>query len=119
MIDKVFTITVDNASSNDLAISDLKNIIFDCNSHPLKGEHLHVRCCAHILNLVVGDGLKLKAMHSSISKIRSVARYVMSHLVVGIALRYVLKKLGYKTNLQCSMIVPLGGTSPTLYLKVD
>ncbi|MCI67885.1 oligoribonuclease, partial [Trifolium medium] len=42
MIDKVFTITVDNASSNDLAISYLKNRMEDWNSHPLKGEHLHV-----------------------------------------------------------------------------
>ncbi|XP_020961353.1 zinc finger BED domain-containing protein RICESLEEPER 2-like isoform X2 [Arachis ipaensis] len=46
----------------------------DWNSHPLKGEHLHVRCCAHILNLVVNDGLK--DMHSSISKIRNAVRYV-------------------------------------------
>lgn len=76
MIDKVFTITVDNASSNDLAISYLKNRMEDWNSHPLKGEHLHVRCCAHILNLVVGDGLKSKDMHSSISKIRNAVRYV-------------------------------------------
>jgi hypothetical protein len=76
MIDKVFTITVDNAASNDVAISYLKNRMEDWNSHPLKGEHLHVRCCAHILNLVVNDGLKLKKMHSSISKIRSAVRYV-------------------------------------------
>ncbi|WJX09507.1 cellulase [Trifolium repens] len=76
MIDKVFTITVDNASSNDLAISYLKNRMEDWNSHPLKGEYLHVRCCAHILNLVVGDGLKLKDMHTSISKIRSAVRFV-------------------------------------------
>jgi hypothetical protein len=76
MIDKVFTITVDNASSNDLAISYLKNRMEDWNSHPLKGEYLHVRCCAHILNLVVGDGLRLKDMHTSISKIRSAVRFV-------------------------------------------
>ncbi|RYR58627.1 hypothetical protein Ahy_A05g024486 isoform C [Arachis hypogaea] len=44
------------------------------NLHPLKGEHLHVRCCAHILNLVVNDGLK--EMHESISKIRNAIRYV-------------------------------------------
>jgi len=42
----------------------------------MKGEHLHVRCCAHILNLVVNDGLK--EYHSSISKIRNVVRYVLA-----------------------------------------
>ncbi|XP_025684611.1 zinc finger BED domain-containing protein RICESLEEPER 1-like [Arachis hypogaea] len=46
----------------------------DWNLHPLKGKHLHDRCCAHILNLVVNDGLK--EMHESISKIRNAIRYV-------------------------------------------
>ncbi|XP_072060335.1 zinc finger BED domain-containing protein RICESLEEPER 2-like [Arachis hypogaea] len=73
-ISRVFSITVDNASSNDVAICYLKGRMEDWNSHPLKGEHLHVRCCAHILNLVVNDGLK--DMHSSISKIRNAVRYV-------------------------------------------
>ena len=73
-ISRVFTVTVDNASSNDLAICYLKSRMEDWNSHPLKGEHLHVRCCAHILNLVVNDGLK--EMHESISKIRNAIRFV-------------------------------------------
>ncbi|XP_072060642.1 zinc finger BED domain-containing protein RICESLEEPER 2-like [Arachis hypogaea] len=73
-ISRVFTITVDNASSNDTAISYLRTRMEDWNLHPMKGEHLHVRCCAHILNLVVNDGLK--EMHESISKIRNAIRYV-------------------------------------------
>ncbi|KAK2388991.1 zinc finger BED domain-containing protein DAYSLEEPER [Trifolium repens] len=35
---------------------------------------MHVRCCAHILNLVVQDGLK--DYHSSIRKIRNAVNYV-------------------------------------------
>ncbi|XP_019450681.1 PREDICTED: zinc finger BED domain-containing protein RICESLEEPER 2-like [Lupinus angustifolius] len=46
----------------------------DWNSHPLKGEHFQVRCCVHIINPVVTDGLK--DLHDSISKIRSAVRYV-------------------------------------------
>ncbi|KAE8683985.1 hypothetical protein F3Y22_tig00111164pilonHSYRG00067 [Hibiscus syriacus] len=65
---------VDNASSNDVAISYLKSRMEDWNTYPLKGEHMHVRCCAHILNLVVQDGLK--EWNSSISKIRNAIRYV-------------------------------------------
>ncbi|CAI8611251.1 unnamed protein product [Vicia faba] len=76
MIDKVFIITVDNASSNDVVIAYLKNRMEDWNSHPLKGEHLHIRYYAHILNLVVNDGLKLKHMYSSLSKIRRAVQYV-------------------------------------------
>ena len=74
LICNVFTITVDNASSNDFTITYLKNTMNDWNSHPLKGEYMHVRCCAHILNLVVQDGLE--DYHSSISKIRNAVRYV-------------------------------------------
>ncbi|KAI5420392.1 hypothetical protein KIW84_044253 [Lathyrus oleraceus] len=74
VLSKVFTITADNASSNDVVITYLKNTMDDWNSHPLKGEYMHVRCCAHILNLVVQD--VLKDYHSSISKIRNVVRYV-------------------------------------------
>ncbi|KAE8732018.1 hypothetical protein F3Y22_tig00002255pilonHSYRG00010 [Hibiscus syriacus] len=65
---------VDNASSNDVAISYLKSRMEDWNTHPLKGEHMHVRCCAHILNLVVQDGLK--KWNSSISKIMNAIIYV-------------------------------------------
>ncbi|XP_072054326.1 zinc finger BED domain-containing protein RICESLEEPER 2-like [Arachis hypogaea] len=73
-ISRVFSITVDNASSNDVALSYLKNRMEDWNSHLLRGEFLHVRCCAHILNLVVNDGLR--EMHESILKIRNAVRHV-------------------------------------------
>ena len=36
IIGRVFTITVDNASSNDVAISYLKNRMEDWNTHPLR-----------------------------------------------------------------------------------
>ncbi|KAG5116840.1 hypothetical protein JHK84_042953 [Glycine max] len=74
LIGRVFSITVDNVSSNDVAISYLKSGIEDWNTNPLKEEQLHVRYCAHILNLVVNDGLK--EYHSSIRKIRNVVKYV-------------------------------------------
>lgn len=74
-IDRVFTVTVDNASSNDGAIRFLKTMlkgplaILDC-------KYLHLRCCAHIINLVVKDGLE--EHFDSISRIRNAVRYVRS-----------------------------------------
>ncbi|KAK2649936.1 hypothetical protein Ddye_017425 [Dipteronia dyeriana] len=77
-IDKVFTITVDNATANTTAIG---YVIRKLNSWQddgavLGGKYLHVRCCAHILNLIVSDGLK--DLHDSIVAIRNAVKYVKS-----------------------------------------
>ncbi|KAF2295946.1 hypothetical protein GH714_035289 [Hevea brasiliensis] len=55
--DKVWTISVDNATYNDAAIRMLKDNLAYKNSLALNGKLFHVRCCAHILNLLVQDGL--------------------------------------------------------------
>lgn len=73
---KVSTITVDNASSNDVALTYLKKRVKNMNGLVLDGEYFHMRCSAHILNLVVNDGLK--DLNSSISGIRDAIRFVRS-----------------------------------------
>ncbi|KAH7681478.1 Tam3-transposase (Ac family) protein [Dioscorea alata] len=54
---KVFTISVDNASSNDVAIKILKDTFSRTKRLLCGGKMFHVRCCAHILNLMVQDGI--------------------------------------------------------------
>lgn len=73
-IEKVFVVTIDNAASNDVALAYLRKKITDWGGSVLKGELLHMRCCAHILNLIVNEGLK--SMHDSLIKIRNAVRYV-------------------------------------------
>ncbi|KAK0600052.1 hypothetical protein LWI29_011098 [Acer saccharum] len=73
-IERVFTVTVDNASSNNDAILYLSKIVNSWNGAIMNGDHMHLRCSAHILNLIVTEGLK--DYHESISKIRNVVRYV-------------------------------------------
>ena len=53
---KLFTITVDNCSTNDAMIRLLLNKL-DTSSLMLDRSMLHMRCAAHILNLIVQDGL--------------------------------------------------------------
>ena len=45
--------TVDNANSNDVAIDYVKKNTKERDSTILGGEFMYVRCCAHILNLIV------------------------------------------------------------------
>ena len=55
---KLSTITVDNCSTNDVMIRLLLNKL-DTSSLMLGGSMLHMRCAAHILNLIVQNGLSL------------------------------------------------------------
>ncbi|OMO51751.1 hypothetical protein COLO4_37526 [Corchorus olitorius] len=76
---KVFTISIDNATSNDVAIRNLKDT-FSRTRKLLCGRKLfHVRCCAHILNLMVQDGLSeiadcIDKVHESVRFINHKAR---------------------------------------------
>ncbi|KAG8380689.1 hypothetical protein BUALT_Bualt06G0042100 [Buddleja alternifolia] len=54
---KIHTVSVDNASANDSAIENLKVFIRSQKKLLCGGSLFHVRCCAHILNLVAQDGL--------------------------------------------------------------
>ncbi|KAG5564419.1 hypothetical protein RHGRI_000563 [Rhododendron griersonianum] len=74
---KVASITVDNASYNDLALNNLqgtfklleKKLLFD-------GKLFHVRCCTHILNLMVQDGLSV--IGGVIECVREAVKYLVA-----------------------------------------
>ncbi|KAI4353932.1 hypothetical protein L6164_002852 [Bauhinia variegata] len=66
----------DNASSNDVAISYLKKKLKNWNGLVCEGAFMHMRCAAHILNLIVNDGLK--DLSPSIVAIRNAIWYVRS-----------------------------------------
>ncbi|XP_034921578.1 zinc finger BED domain-containing protein RICESLEEPER 2-like [Populus alba] len=94
-IDKLLTITLDNASSNNVTISYLKNVMKDWPTTILSNEHLHVRCCAHIVNLIVCDGLK--EINVSVVKIRNAIRFVRSSPSRHLA----FKKWAEKLHIEC------------------
>lgn len=66
---KVFSITLDNASSNDAMVDFLKTEV----DLVCEGSYFHVRCCAHIMNLIVQDGMK--DVDDAIVKVRESVKY--------------------------------------------
>ncbi|CAN1789422.1 Zinc finger BED domain-containing protein RICESLEEPER 2 [Linum perenne] len=72
----VFTVTLDNASTNDVACIFLKEKLETWGTSFMSGRYLHVRCVAHIVNLVVNDGLNEIGM--SVKRVREAVRWVRS-----------------------------------------
>lgn len=76
MEDKIFSITLDNASVNDSLVSYLKANLLGKNLLLRKGQLLHDRCAAHVLNLIVQEGLK--TIGGAVDNIRDSVKYVKS-----------------------------------------
>lgn len=73
-IDKVFTITVDDDSANNDAIKYMQRVLNESNGCIAKGEYLHMRCVAHIVNLIVSEGLK--EINRSVVRVRAAVKFV-------------------------------------------
>ncbi|CAD6259402.1 unnamed protein product [Miscanthus lutarioriparius] len=73
-IDKVFTITVDDDSANNDAIKYMRRVLNESNGSIAKGEYLHMRCVAHIVNLIVSEGLK--EIDRSVVRVRAAVKFV-------------------------------------------
>ena len=70
---KVSTIMVDNCSSNDEMINILVEKLSLSDSLLLNGKIFHMRCAAHVLNLIVKEGLDV--IEVEIEKIRESVAY--------------------------------------------
>jgi len=71
---KVFSMTLDNAAANDVFVDLLRSQLSVKGALVSEGEFLHVRCCAHILNLVVQEGLK--KIDKAVDAVRECVKYV-------------------------------------------
>ncbi|KAF7820887.1 zinc finger BED domain-containing protein RICESLEEPER 2-like [Senna tora] len=79
---KIFSITLDNASYNDVMVNNLKQRLSINRSLLCDGALFQVRCCSHILNLIVQAGLKvadetiwkvrngIKSLKKSVSRVK-------------------------------------------------
>ncbi|OMO96970.1 hypothetical protein CCACVL1_04732 [Corchorus capsularis] len=74
-IEKVMAVTVDNAIANDMGVRHLKNFFVSKKTALVDGKYMHMRCVAHILNLIVGDDLKEKEYQTCVSIIREAVKF--------------------------------------------
>uniref|UniRef100_A0ACD5X8I2 Uncharacterized protein n=1 Tax=Avena sativa TaxID=4498 RepID=A0ACD5X8I2_AVESA len=73
-LQSVMTVTVDNASANDGCIVHLRKCLVEAKTSIVGGKFLHMRCAAHIVNLIVQDGLK--EVDVSVKRVRGAVRYI-------------------------------------------
>ncbi|GJV97549.1 zinc finger BED domain-containing protein RICESLEEPER 2-like protein, partial [Tanacetum coccineum] len=71
---KIFSISVDNAAYNDKVVKTLKTNFSRVKKLPCEGRLFHVRCCAHILNLLVKEGLS--KISGVIDEVREAVKYI-------------------------------------------
>ena len=78
-IERLFAITIDNTTTNDIVVGYVPIQLLALRNDDalvLAGQYMHVRYCAHILNLIVV--LRLGELYASITAIRNVVKYVRS-----------------------------------------
>ncbi|GAB2290824.1 hypothetical protein Dimus_038124 [Dionaea muscipula] len=112
-ISKLMCITVDNASANDGAVEWIRsygsNLI-------LGGNYLHVRCFAHILNLIVKHGLNV--CNESVVEIRNAVKYVRSSPKRQSKFEECAAKVGVSCTKSLCLDVPTRWNSTLLMLEV-
>jgi hypothetical protein len=80
-IEKVFTVTVNNAEGNDheaLTLFQDAMRLKGANALVKDGDFLRMRCCGHIVNLLVKDSME--HVSDSIVAVRNAVKYVQSSL---------------------------------------
>jgi hypothetical protein len=116
LIDKVFSVTLDNAASNDVTCVSLTSLFVANKSSIHGGKLLHMRCVAHIGNLIVQEGLKIH--EKCIDKVRKVVKFVKSSPARGKQFKDELETLGIESKCTVALDVCTRWNSTYLMLKI-
>ncbi|KAH0782042.1 hypothetical protein KY290_001640 [Solanum tuberosum] len=114
-IENLLTVTLDNATANDAAITHLKGRISDWKGVIMENIFLHVRCNAHILNLIVKEGLS--EQNKSISRVRNAVKYVKSSCARTTSFKSYVEKVKLNTHGLLSLDVETRWNSTYLMLN--
>ena len=112
---KIFSITLDNASANDVCVQVMKNQLSLKNALLSDGRFFHVRCCAHILNIIVQEGLKV--LSGAVHKVRETVKYLKGSQVRKIKFLDCVAQMSMKRNKSLRQDVPTRWNSTFLMLE--
>ncbi|XP_055961844.1 zinc finger BED domain-containing protein RICESLEEPER 2-like [Mercurialis annua] len=70
----IFSVTLDNVENNTAVLTFFMKKLLTWGCTSVRCKYAHMRCIAHILNLVVSDGLKESG--NSFEKVRRAVRYI-------------------------------------------
>ena len=112
---RVFTITLDNVSYNDTLVSHLKRHPSFGPCLPYGGEFFHVRCVAHILNLIIQDGLKV--INEVVYNLRESVKYVRGSNHRKLRFTQCLLELPFLTSMKVRQDVPTRWNSTYLMIE--
>lgn len=112
---KIFTLTLDNASNNDAMVNILKKHPSFGTSLMADGVYFHVRCGAHVLNLIVHEGIKV--IEGSLDKIRLCVKYIRGSEARKLKFKSCLDQLSNVSSKQLRQDMPIRWNSS--YLMLD
>ncbi|XP_021762504.1 zinc finger BED domain-containing protein RICESLEEPER 2-like [Chenopodium quinoa] len=107
--------TIDNACNMDSMVGKLQIELDAMAKLPLDGKYFHVRCFAHILNLIVKEGLKV--IDESVAKVRENVKYVDSSEARLIRFERCVSSCNLATGVKLWMDVPTRWNSTFLMLR--
>ena len=93
----------------------MQRITKDWNGIVLENEFMHMRCCAHILNLIMGEGLK--EIDAFVARVHETVRYVKSLPNRNKTFRIFMERLGMESKSLLCLDVPTRWNSTYLMLE--
>ncbi|CAN1300178.1 Putative AC transposase [Linum perenne] len=115
VIRKVLCCTLDNASANDSAVRHRKDRLTVRGSNILNGKYLHMRCVAHIINLIVTDGLN--EIGVSVRRVREAVKWVTSSPARETSFNVAVNAMGIVCKKKMKLDVPTRWNSTYLMLQ--
>lgn len=101
---KVFIITLDNAKNNNKMVGYLRTNLSERHLLLGNGAMLHMRCGAHVLNLIIKEGFKI--IDSATTHIRESVKYIWSSQVCKQRFEEIIVQVGISCNKRPPLDIP-------------